>query len=198
MTPESTTSETTPAPKVPKTRKPRAPRQAAAPRAQAAPVASDAPAGVSQNDFLGSVKAIIDASKPPTKITVDNRVAHNPMNPLNEPRHQFKYPYYQNFDKVEPEDLLPEEYLLVPQLKQGLFIKSRRGIPLVEVVIVKRGNQRGIHIRYDNKGDKGRELATYCRDMTEMLQKCVTEAAKQAQVRAERRAKGLPEDDEDE
>lgn len=193
MTPESVTP-VSPAPKpARKTRAPRAPRAVAS-----ASVTSAAPAvAVSQNDFLGSVKAIIDASKPPTKITVDTRIPHNPMNPKNEPRLPFKYPYYQNYDKVEPEDLMPEEYRLVPLLKQGLFIKSRRGIPLVEVVIVKRGSQRGIHIRYDNKGDKGRELQTYVRDMTEMLQRCITEATKQAEVKAARRAAGLPEDDEE-
>lgn len=193
MTPESTT----PDPNLPLPKPARKPRQARAARPVETQSAAPA-AAVSQDDFLGSVKAIIEATKPPVKITVDNRVAHNPMNPNNDPRPAFKYPYYQNFDKVEPEDLLPEEYALVPQLKAGMFIKSRRGIPLVEVVIVKRGNQRGIHIRYDNKGDKGRELGTYCRDMTEMLQKCIAEAAKQATERARRRAAGLPEDDEDE
>lgn len=205
MTPESTTP-TPAAPKPSKKFTTVKPRKARAPRATAAPApATAAPAppaepsvNVSQGDFLGAVKSIIEASKPPEKVTVDNRVAYNPMNPGNEPRPDFKYPYFQNFDKVDVEDLLPEEYRLVPLLKPGLFIKSRRGIPLVEVLIVKRGPQRGVHIRYDNKGDKGKELQTYVRDMTEMLQKCIAEAAKQAEVRAARRAAGLPEDDEDE
>jgi hypothetical protein len=194
MTPD-TVESTSPAPK-PRARKPRTATAARAPRAASAP-AQSANVNVSQEDFLGSVKAIIDASKPPQKVTVDNRRAYNPANPNNDPRPPFKYPFFQNFDKVDMEDLWPEEYRLIPLLKPGLFVKSRRGIPLVEVAIVKRGAQRGIHLRYDNKGDKGKELQVYCRDLTEMLQKCIAEAAKQAETKAARRAQGLPEDEDD-
>jgi hypothetical protein len=161
-----------------------------------APV-NDMDAPVSGHTLLGALQQVVDASKPPVKITVDNRTAFNPMNPTNAPRPEMRYPFFQNFDRIEAEDLLPREYELIPQLKPGLFIKSRRGIPLVECLIVKRGASRGIHLRYDSKGDKGRELQTYCRDMTEMLERCIREAVEQASKRAARRAKGLPEDDEE-
>lgn len=223
MTPE-TPADSTPA-EAP-TRKPRAPRKAAAPRAArpakkeetvtltkaqldeliaraagnpapAVQLASDMDAPVSGHTLLGALQQVVDASKPPVKITVDNRTAFNPMNPTNALRPELRYPLFQNFDKIEVEDMLPREYELIPQLKPGLFIKSRRGIPLVECLIVKRGSMRGVHLRYDSKGDKGKELQTYCRDLTEMLERCIREAHEQAAKRAERRAKGLPEDDEE-
>jgi hypothetical protein len=223
MTPETSADQT---PEVtPKVRKTRAPKKATAPRApraakaeatvtitqaqldaliarasgQPAPVAAetDMDAPVSGRTLLGALSQVVEASKPPVKITVDNRTAFNPMNPTNAPRPEMRYPFFQNFDKIEVEDMLPKEYELIPQLKPGLFIKSRRNIPLVEVLIVKRGGARGIHMRYDSKGDKGKELQTYCRDMTEMLEKCIREAAEQAAKKASRRAQGLPEDDEE-
>lgn len=153
---------------------------------------------VTNGDFLDAVRAIIAETRPAQKITVANRVALNPMNPTNEVR-KWKKPFYQNFEEVEVEDVTPLEYELIPQLKQGLFIKSRKGIPLVEVVIVKRGPQNGIHLRYDNsKKDRGMELMTYAPSLEVMLQKCIAEYKVQQDTLAKRRAAGLPdESDED-
>lgn len=215
MTPD-TSAEQTPAP-TPKPRKARAkkPRAVAAPadpnetvtltRAQLDELLSrvtntdvSRSAPVTNGDFLAAVQAIIRESRPAEKITVANRVPQNPMNPTNEPR-AWKKPFYQNFEEVEVEDVTPLEYELIPQLKQGLFIKSRKGIPLVEVIIVKRGPQRGIHLRYDNsKKDKAIELQTYAPTLEIMLQKCIAEYAQQQDALVKRRAAGLPDDDEDE
>jgi len=41
------------------------------------------------------------------------------MNPTNAPRPEMRYPFFQNFDKIEVEDMLPKEYELIPQLKPG-------------------------------------------------------------------------------
>jgi hypothetical protein len=159
-------------------------------------VAASAP--VNNSDFLGAVREIIQASKPPERITVDNRVAFNPMNPTNEKRKLAK-PFFQNFERVDEEDLTPLEYQLIPQLKPGLFIKSRRGIALVEVIFVKRGDKRGVHIRYDNsKADKAIELQTYAPTLEVMLQKCISEYAAQQQLILKRRAAGLPDQEDDE
>lgn len=196
MTP-TTLEPTTPAstPRPPKTRAPRTRTRAAAPAVPAVP-ASDGVA-VTQTDLIGAIKEVIIASRPPEKITAANRIAYNPMNPANEKR-AWKRPFYQNFEAVDTEDVTVLEYELIPLLKPGLFIKSRKGVPLVEVLIVKRGQQRGIHLRYDNsKKDKGIELMTYAPSLEIMLQKCIAEYKVQQDALAKRRAAGLPDDEDD-
>ncbi len=189
MTPNEPTELTSDTPVPPKTRKPRTPRVTGTDVVRSAPVTN--------GDFLAAVQAIIKESRPAEKITVANRQAFNPMNPTNEKRLWAK-PFYQNWELVDPDDVTPLEYQLIPQLKSGLFINSRKGVPLVEVVVVKRGPQRGIHLRYDNsKKDKGIELMTYAPSLEIMLQKCLAEYAKQQDVIAARRAQGLPDEDED-
>jgi hypothetical protein len=166
-------------------------------RLSGAPTPVSEAATVTSQDFLGAVKEIIKESRPVEKITVANRVPHNPMNPTNEPR-SWKYKFFQNFEEVELEDVTPLEYELIPQLKPGLFIKSRKGVPLVEVVLVKRGNLRGLHLRYDNsKADKAIELQTYAPTLEIMLQKCINEFVAQQKLKADRRAAGLSDEDED-
>ncbi len=93
--------------------------------------------------------------------------------------------------------MTPLEYELIPQLKSGQFLKSRKGIPLLEVIVVKRGASRGIHLRYDNsKADKNMELMTYAPTLEIMLQKCIAEYAVQQSALAKRRAAGLPDEED--
>lgn len=198
MTP-TVVAEPTASPSAPRVRKPRAPRAGAPrPRAHAARVADDeGTTSVTHTDLIGAIGEVIKASRPAEKITVANRTALNPMNPTNAPRKWAK-PFYQNWELVEVEDVTPLEYALIPQLKPGLFIRSRKGVPQVEVLFVKRGPQRGVHIRYDNsKQDKSIELMTYAPSLEIMLQKCIAEHKVQAEALQKRRAAGLGDDPED-
>lgn len=191
MTPSTSVAEPVTTP-VPSKAQPRATKPA---RAVSAP--PDLSGSVSGNDLVSVMKQVIDASRPAEKITVANRIARNPMNPTNEVR-KFKKPFFQNFEAVDTDDVTPEEYVLIPQLRPGLFIKNRKGVPLVEVIDVKRGASRGVHLRYDNsKVDKSMELQTYAPTLVVMLEKCIKEAAQQQEVLKARRAAGLSDNVED-
>ncbi len=94
--------------------------------------------------------------------------------------------------------MTPLEYELIPQLKPGLFLKSRKGVMLLEVIQVRRGASRGIHLRYDNsKADKNMELMTYAPTLEIMLQTCIREYKLQQEALAKRRAAGLPDEADD-
>jgi hypothetical protein len=128
--------------------------------------------GISNSQLAEALSAL----KPKEKITLANRVTRNPMNPTNRAR-KFPVKYYQNFTEVYEDDVLDEEYDLLLKLKPGSFITGTNGEPLVEVIEVKRGAQRGMHIRYNNKTtDQRMEFMVKCGgSMAEMLTKCIKE-----------------------
>jgi hypothetical protein len=128
--------------------------------------------------------------QPKARITVANRVPRNPLNPTNEVR-KFERDFYQNFTKVDPQDLLHDEYVLIPKLREGSFVPDGKEGYLFEVVDVKRGSYRGIHLRYSN-GTQDQRMQLMVKagpDLTSMLKTILADADKQkVEARAKRRA----------
>lgn len=125
--------------------------------------------------------------KPKTRITIENRVARNPMNPFNRKRKLAKN-YYQNFSLIDVDDITDEEYELLPQLKEGNFIADAKQGYIIEVIDVKRGAHIGMHLRYNNASvDQRMELMTKCPTLVTILTKCIKEAAEQKEERKRRR-----------
>ena len=133
----------------------------------------------------------INATKPPPKITIANRVPQNPMNPSNRKR-KLDQKYYQNFSPLDVDDLTDIEFDLLPKLRDGLFIPDGREGFLVEVVHVKRGAHRGMHIRYNNSSiDKRMEFDSKIGGSLEgLLTRCIAEAAAQKIARKQARLNG--------
>jgi hypothetical protein len=102
--------------------------------------------GISNSQLADAIKGL----QPKEKITIRNRSVHNPMNPGNKPR-KFPQKIYQNFTEVYEDDVTDREYELLLQLQPGGYITGKSGEPLLEVIEVKRGAQRGLHFRYSNK-----------------------------------------------
>lgn len=148
-------------------------------------------------DILAAALAqAINATKPAPKITVANRTTHNPMNPTNA-RRKLAKTYYQNYDRIDAEDLTPAEYDLLPKLKAGMFIPDGREGFLIEVIDVKRGAQRGMHIRYNNgKIDTRMHLMSKAPTLEALLTTCIAEAEANLLRRKQRRAAGLEDDEE--
>jgi len=137
----------------------------------------------------------INAAKPKVKITIANRIARNPMNPKNDKR-VLPMAYYQNFHKIDPQDLTPDEYELLPRLKEGNFVEDGREGYLVEVIHVKRGAHRGMHIRYNNKttDQQMQFMVKVGSDLSAILRKCIAEYEKQKVERKRRKAQDEDED----
>ncbi len=148
---------------------------------------------ISVNVLAQALTQALEAAKPKAKITVANRVAHNPMNPENRKR-VLRKDFYQNFTKVDVEDLTDEEFDLIHQLKEGNFIPDAKQGFLIEVIDVKRGSHRGIHVRYNNASiDQRMQMMTKCPDLATMFKKCIAEAEEQ---KIARKARRLAEDED--
>lgn len=128
--------------------------------------------------------------QPKTKITIANRKVMNPMNPENKPR-KWERDFYQNFAKVDPQDVFQDEYELIPKLREGSYIADDKEGFLFEVVEVRRGSNRGIHLRYSNATpDKRMQLMVKAgATLGDMLRAILADADKQKVAsRARRRA----------
>jgi hypothetical protein len=147
-----------------------------------------------QVDVLANaLAAAINQTKPPARITVANRVPRNPNNPTNRVR-KMPFNFYMNFGQVEEPDLTDVEFDLLPKLVPGNYIPDARQGFLIEIVDVKRGGQRGMHIRWNNQtGDQRMEvMARAGGTLAQIFNTCIAEAAQQ---KLDRKARRLSEQD---
>lgn len=146
--------------------------------------------GISNSQLANALEGL----KPKAKITVANRVARNPMNPTNRKR-KFPYAFYQNFTEIFVDDVLDMEFDLLLKLKPGSFVAGPTGEALIEVIEVKRGAQRGMHIRYNNKTQDQRIefMVAAGSTLVQILTKCINEYESQ---KIERRAQRRREEEE--
>lgn len=108
------------------------------------------------------------------------------VNPTGAPLPNMKYnAFYQNGGRVNELMLMPEEIVLIAQLKPGLYNKKKWRV-------TKEPNH-GIGLSYSNKSIAQRtDVMKDARSLTEMLQKIILEQESQA----DRKRRGLPAVDE--
>lgn len=170
-----------------------APKSSETPTVSAAVQQVASEANIPVSVLAEALAAAINATKAPARITIANRVARNPMNPTNRVR-KFDKDYFQNFNKLEEDDLTDEEFDLLPQLREGNYVPNSKDGYLIEVIHVKRGAHRGMHIRYDNGSvDTRMEMMAKCPTFAAILRKCIDGYADQ-KVERKRKRKEEEED----